>query len=231
MHRVAAALRHLVYPSCCAACSTPLVQGEKDICMDCLLSLPQTGFHLADFNPLRKLLKGRVAVDEITACYYFDKKLRVQRLMHQIKYHGKQDLAVELGRWYGHSLRSSGRFDGLDAIIPVPLHPAREKVRGFNQSAAFGLGLADALKVQLTPGHLYRKANSSSQTRKSRTERWENVHSIFGLHAPEALRGKSLLLVDDVITTGATLEACAVVLHEAGIASLRIATMACALKI
>jgi len=221
----------LIYPRCCEACGNGLNQTEKDICLSCLLHLPKTGFHASGFNPLRNVLKGRLTAETVTAYFFFDKRSRVQRMLHGIKYKGKKELASTIGEWYGHELKDCRWAEAVDVIVPVPLHPAKQAVRGYNQSEAFAAGLSRSLGTELDVTHLYRNSNSSTQTRKTRLERWENVHSIFEVRDPEFFRGKSVLLVDDVITTGATLEACGQVLQEHGAASLHIAAIACALKI
>lgn len=222
---------NLVYPHCCAACGNVLVHQEKDVCVTCLLTLPKTGFHASGFNPLNQLLKGRVEADDVVSYYFFDKGLRVQRLLHHIKYNGRRELAVQLGEWYGHELKEAGSYANVDCIVPVPLHPGRLAVRKYNQSEAFAEGLAAALGKRVESGLLQRTVDTSSQTRKSRIERWENVSDVFSCPCPDELKDCSVLLVDDVITTGATLEACARVLWKHHIRSLKIATIACAQKI
>jgi ComF family protein len=220
----------LIYPSSCMACGNSLNQAEKDVCLSCLLALPRTRFHEGSFNPLNSLLKGRVAVNGIYSCYFFDKGSGVQKLLHSIKYKGKRELAVTLGEWYGHELQPA-LPQPVDCIVPVPLHSSRQAVRGYNQSEAFGEGLAKAMNIPVDGKNLYRRSASATQTRKSRIERWENVDTIFSTHDPAFFRDKSVLLVDDVITTGATLEACAQVLQRLDVRSLQIATIACAVKI
>lgn len=225
------AFTHLIYPRCCITCGSPLSNEEKELCISCLLTLPKTDFHNSSFNPLNKILKGRIKVRSIHSYYYFDKGLRVQRLLHHIKYSGKRDLAVQIGEWYGYDLKKCGVYEDIHYILPVPLHESRLKVRGYNQSEAFAEGLSKSLNIELGKNLVVRNTNTTTQTKKSRIQRWENVSNVFQIPFPEILKNKNILLVDDVITTGATLEACAQEILNAGINSLRIATIACALKI
>lgn len=206
----------LVYPPVCEVCLKNLQRGESFLCMHCLFSLPRTDFNMHKENPLTKLFWGRVQIETGTALFYYDKGGRVQKLVHRLKYKGGIALGNYLGKQLGHHIRSSGHFCGLDYIVPVPLHKDRLKKRGFNQSEIIGHGISTVIEVPQRASILVRVSATQSQTRKRRFMRWENVESVFSVNISEEIRGKHVLLVDDVITTGSTLEACASRLIEQG---------------
>jgi len=216
----------LFFPNLCLGCGQPLIRGEETICSICHFHLPKTYFHNDGDNALNRAFWGRVNVEAVAAFVYFQKGSTVQHLLHQLKYKGKYEIGVRLGRWYGQDLRYADVFKNVDLIIPVPLHPAKQSKRGYNQSRMFAEGLAAEMKAKLEDRCLYRKVNSKTQTRKSRYNRWENVENIFAVKNPERIREKHVLLVDDVITTGATLEACAQVLLQVPGVRVSIATIA-----
>ncbi len=202
-------LLHLFFPELCCGCHQALVDQEEILCMKCLLYLPTTNFHTHDDNPVSKIFWGRVPLEKATAFMYFNKNGLAQELMHQLKYKGRQHIGFYLGKRFGQTLKDQAGFDGLDGIVPVPLHPKKLKKRGFNQSLHIAKGLSVGLEIPCFEKQLIRSEFTSSQTNKSRYERWLNVKSGFSLYEGDVLIGKHLLLVDDVITTGATLEACA----------------------
>ncbi len=223
------AFSRLFYPVNCASCGEALVDRESHICTICQVSLPLTGYHQDSFNPLNDLLKLRLRVDFISSFLLYDQGLSTQNILHAIKYKGNKLLASHLGELYGNDIRHS--FDHpLDYIIPVPLHRRKQRERGYNQSEFWGMGLSKSLSTPLNIHSLSRIQYTSTQTKKSRTDRVKNVENAFRIHSPDQLKGKSILLVDDVITTGATLEACGIALWMAGIRSLNIATIAYAAK-
>lgn len=216
----------LLFPDHCNACETPLFQGEKQICTNCLYDLPYTDFHLCVDNTVAKLFWGRIDCDAAMAMLYFKKATRVQKLIHQLKYQEQTELGVLLGRLLGERLVQSGDYSGADFIIPVPLHPKRERSRGYNQSKFIADGISSVLQLPVMTGQLIRRRETSTQTKKNRYNRFENMRSVFHIVNPDKLEGKHILLVDDVITTGATLEACAQVLQDIGISKLSIAALA-----
>lgn len=171
---------------------------------------------------------GRVQVHAVAACYFFDKGEKVQRLLHRLKYEGCKEVGIRIGELYGPELKTSALFDTVDLIIPVPLHASKEKKRGYNQSLTFAQGLSKSMEVELDNALLYRTKASSTQTRKSRFSRWENVNSLFRLDPTKDIRNKHILVVDDVITTGATLEACIIELLKTEGVKVSVATIACA---
>ncbi|MBN2637554.1 MAG: ComF family protein [Bacteroidales bacterium] len=198
----------LLFPKQCQACGSPLGRHEEVICPSCLYHLPRTHFHLHKENPVKELFHGRILLNTATSFLFFNKGGRVQHLIHQLKYKGKKDVGIYLGKLLGKELNESPLYQDVDLIIPVPLHPAKEKKRGYNQSLMIARGISEEMTGRLAQDILFRKIQSSTQTKKSRYERWQNVKDIFDLRNATQLEGKHVLLVDDVITTGATLEAC-----------------------
>jgi ComF family protein len=198
---------NLIFPKICFACNGVLLKHEKVICTSCQFSLPRTNYHLDKENPLTKVFWGRVDVQNVAAFYSFKKKGRVQNLLHQLKYKGAKEVGERIGELYGFDLLKSSWIDSIDCIIPVPLHPKKMKKRGYNQSEYFARGLSKSTNKKLEITVLYRNKHSDTQTKKSRFNRWENVSEIFDIKNSEEIVGKHILLVDDVVTTGATLEA------------------------
>ncbi len=213
----------LIFPRICACCGNSLWRHEEIICQFCEVHLPATHFHMDPDNPVARTFWGRVRVEAATACYYFNKGSRVQRMVHQLKYKGRKDIGVYLGTRYGYVLRSVPPYCTADAIIPVPLHRKKYMQRGYNQSEQFAIGLAGGMQVPVNRSLLVRTMSTESQTRKSRFSRYQNVKEMFAVTDPEAWRGRHLLLVDDVVTTGATLESCIQALS--GIAGVKISVV------
>lgn len=223
------AFGRLFYPVTCGACGEALVDQESQICTICQLTLPVTNYHLEKRNPLDNLLKLRLRVDFISSYLLYDKGLKTQNMLHAIKYRGQKMLATRLGELYGYDLKDFFPRQP-DCIIPVPLHKRKLRERGYNQSESWALGLANSLGSKVDTTSLVRTVYTNTQTKKSRADRISNVESAFNVPNPQPLKGKHILLVDDVITTGATLEACGLRLWNAGITSLSIATIAYAVK-
>lgn len=216
----------LFYPRLCAGCRAPLVRGEEVICLGCLADLPKTGFEQLPDNPVAQLFWGRTDIRLATAFCRFDKGGAVQHFLHQLKYKGSKEVGEKLGHLLGCDLTRSAAFREVELLIPVPLHPKKERRRGYNQSAEIGKGIAAAMDKPLVTGNLVRNLYSDTQTNKGRFERWENVKTLFDVRNPGLLEGKHLLLIDDVVTTGSTLEACAQVLLNIPGVTVSIATLA-----
>jgi len=202
---------NLIFPRLCCACNNALFKKERVLCANCVVSLPKTNFHSDKENPVNKVFWGRVDVEMATSFYLFSKKSRVQNLLHNLKYKGVKEVGFVVGRLMGLDLKHAEYFSQVDFIVPVPLHKNKLKKRGYNQSEWIAKGLSAAMKIPMNTACLCRKEDSQTQTKKSRYKRWENVGEIFGVSGME-LDGKRILLVDDVVTTGATLEGCAQVL-------------------
>jgi ComF family protein len=197
----------LIYPRYCEACERLLFKHENMICNHCMINLPKSGFHLLPNNPISLALAGRVPVEQTAVLYVFEKGGRVQNLLHAIKYEGQSKLAVMLGNMLGEDIKNRVEFGSVDYFMPIPLHPDKLKKRGYNQSEAFAKGIHQVLKKPISNKHLIRIKNSATQTRKHKFERWENVDGIFTVQQAETFENRHVLLIDDVITTGATLEA------------------------
>jgi ComF family protein len=199
----------LLFPRLCYACGNHLLRNEKLICTKCYISIPRTNYHLIDDNPAEQLFWGRCNICKAAAFSFYNRGSRIRKLIHYLKYKGIREVGYELGKIYGQTLKNSAFTATMDVIIPVPLHPSKKRKRGFNQSEYISGGIAEATGLQLDLKSLVRIALSDTQTKRSRYERWMNVEGIFAVYEPEKLIGKHILLVDDVITTGSTLEACA----------------------
>jgi ComF family protein len=217
----------LFFPRCCAGCQTALVRGEELICTRCVRELPLTDdLRVAD-NPVARKFYGRITISQAAAFLKFQKTGTVQRLLHAIKYKNQPELAVLLGRSFGRRMQESG-WGSFDLVVPVPLHEVRRRRRGYNQSERIAHGIGESLGAPVRESLLIRKVATSTQTRKSRQERWDNVREAFCGSDQQPARGR-ILLVDDVITTGATLESCARVLMDSGCDAVSVACLAEAL--
>jgi len=216
----------LLFPSLCTTCGERLTSQEKFICFDCWHDLPVTNFHVNPENKVAQLFWGRVKIENATSFFSYKKGSRYQHLIHYIKYKGLKELGFETGRKFGFALSESTAFSSVDSIVPVPLHPKKEQKRGYNQCSWIAAGIADVLHKPVIDKNLYRKTFTSTQTRKNRFERWQNVDGIFEVHHPAEFNGKHILLIDDVVTTGATLEACAFPLLKLPDTKVSIATLA-----
>ena len=216
----------LIFPNICICCDEPLVNQEKVICSKCNIDLPRTYYHLAVNNPVEQLFWGRIPIEKATSYFLFQKGSQYQKLLHYLKYKGMRYIGVELGKKFAAELGQTNYFADIDLIVPVPLHPKKERKRGYNQSLAIAEGLALNLKKETDSTNLFRKQYSETQTRKSRFERWENVSDLFDIKSPERFSGKHILLVDDVVTTGSTLEACAQAVQKQAPVKVSIATLA-----
>ena len=199
----------LVFPELCITCGARLASQEKYVCFNCWHDLPITNFHKTKDNKVAQLFWGRVELENATAFFSYKKGSKYQQILHFTKYKGLKELGFETGRKYGFALSESASFSEIDYIVPVPLHPKKQKQRGFNQSTWIAKGIASVLQKPVSENNLYRKVYTSTQTRKNRFERWKNVDGIFDIKNPEEFSSKHILLIDDVVTTGATLEACA----------------------
>lgn len=216
----------LIFPELCAACHASLVQGEDVLCTHCRVSLPFTNFHQQADNIVAQQFWGKLPLQAAYALYYFNKGGNVQRMMHHFKYDGMQRIGHVLGNIAGKQLATNPLFASVDVIIPVPLHKKRLRERGYNQSACFAFGLAERMNAAVELDNLVRIVATETQTHKSRFARSENMKEVFAVARPLELEGKHVLLVDDVITTGSTLEACGMELLKVPGLRLSIATIA-----
>jgi ComF family protein len=228
--QIPGSLLSLFFPDPCAGCGEPLARGTKCLCVDCLIALPRTGHARHRNNPVERIFWGRVPIEAAFSELHFTRHSIVQSLLHEIKYRGNREAALFSGRMMGRSIRDIPPFNTIEAILPLPLHRERERHRGYNQSAVIGEGIASIMEVPLVTDLLLRHEATGTQTRKSRPERWENVRNAFQVGGQPDLEGRTVLLVDDVVTTGATLEAAAEVMIRRTGCRICIATLAYANK-
>lgn len=219
-------LRHIFYPHICVGCGSDTLPEDRFLCFKCQSDLPRTFFAMHGNNPLEKIFWGRIPLAHACSEVYFSKDSAVQNIIHQFKYAAQKEVAIECGRWMGKSLLNSGRFSDVDVIVPVPLHKSKQKRRGYNQSLLICRGINEIWSLPIIIDNVQRVTATSTQTRKKRIERWENVKESFIVSNSEALQNKHILLVDDVITTGATIEACGSKILEVPDVRLSIASFA-----
>ncbi len=217
----------LIYPNTCLLCNETLTQQESHLCLMCLHKLPKTNYHLQTENPVEKRFWGKVHVERATSFLYFQKGESVQKLLHRLKYKGEKEIGELLGKQFAHDLKDS-TFAEIDLIVPVPLHKKRYNKRGYNQSAQIAKGLSETLNKPVDTQTVVRNTENETQTQKSVYERFENTANIFSLTDNTAFENKHILLVDDVLTTGSTLEACAQAILHTKNAKVSIVTLALA---
>ena len=205
---------NLLFPRLCLACSEPISFNETFICLECQATLPETDFHLSKKNPFTERFDGRLPIETAAALFFFTKKSKTQHLIHQIKYDDKREVAFELGRCLGQKLTQQAHYQGIDFLIPVPMHPKKLIQRGFNQAEIFANGLSEVLNIPVQTSVLKKIKMTETQTKMSRLQRMSNTEDVFHLTNPSVLHKKNILIVDDVMTSGATLESCANVLLE-----------------
>lgn len=221
---------HLFFPHHCQGCGSDILPKQNFLCLHCMSSLPYTGYEQIENNPIENIFRGRVPVKAASSCFYFSKGHLIQHCIHQLKYKGNKAAGEYLGLQMGKTLLKTDRFSQLDYLVPLPLYADKEFKRGYNQSAVICKGMAEAMGTPVLLNHVIRKRQTATQTKKHRAERWENVVGSFAVKNPETLQGKNILLVDDVITTGATLEACAQTMLQVRGITLSFATLASASK-
>jgi ComF family protein len=220
----------LIYPRKCEACGNLLFKHESYVCNYCLLNLPKSNYHKHVGNPLEHVFSGRIACEYAMSFYVFEKSGKVQKLLHHIKYEDQKELAAFLGKQYAAELLKDFKVLPFDVVVPIPLHKNKLKQRGFNQSEWFAKGISEAASIPMDVEALARLTQTATQTRKKKYERWENVEGIFNLSTNHSLNGKHVLLVDDVITTGATIEAAYQVLKNVEGLKISVAAIAFANK-
>lgn len=223
-------LLHLFIPHQCAGCGSDIMSRQQVLCMHCINRLPVTSFHNHADNPIEKIFWGRMPVTSAASYLYFSKDSVLQHIVHEIKYKGNKELGYFMGRKMGEALLYSQRFNDIDALVPLPLFAARERKRGYNQAFLLCRGMSEVLSLPVLNRVIGRHTSSETQTNKNRIDRWLNMQGKFELQQPGVIGGKHILLVDDVITTGATLEACGQELLTVPGTRLSIMTMAYTVK-
>jgi len=220
----------LFFPHNCMGCGSDVLSKDSMLCLRCNSSLPYTGYESIENNPIENIFRGRVTIKEAASTFYFSKGHLVQHLIHQLKYKGNKDVGQYLGALMGKTLLQSNRFSNIEYLVPLPLYADKEFKRGFNQSTVICNGMSDTMQIPVMNNNVIRQRYTDTQTKKHRAERWENVEGSFAVKDPIKLHGKNVLLVDDVITTGATLEACAQCLQQVPGINISFATLASASK-
>lgn len=219
---------NLFFPKVCCACSSFLSDNEDTLCIDCRHDLPVTNFHFEDNTTIAKTLLGRAKIELGTALFRYEKQGPVQQLIHHLKYKEQEHIGTLLGAWLGGELKTVLAYQTIDMVIPVPMHKKKLKTRGYNQVTKFGQEIAKALDAVYVDDVLVKISNTTSQTKKGRWARWHNNTDLFAVKNILKIENKHILLVDDIITTGATLEACCSALYQAKKLKISIATMAIA---
>lgn len=216
----------LFFPDVCLSCKLQLTKNETVICTTCRHDFTQTDYTTKPQNQLEKSFYGRIPIQEATALFYFHKKGKIQELIHELKYKGHQEIGVFFGNWLGNEISENNRFKTIDCIVPVPLHPKKLKKRGYNQLTKFGQALSSTLNIPFVEHKLGKIESTTTQTHKGKDARWKNVKELFHLTDITFFENKHILLIDDVITTGATLEACSNELLKSKNVKISIAVMA-----
>jgi len=222
---------NLFYPNICLVCHNALVHGEDVICISCLYKIPRTRYWNETDNAVAKIFWGRVNIENASSFFYFSKGSKYRKLLHQLKYNGRQDVGIKLGKEFGRELQRSNIYKNIDAIIPVPLHAKRLKQRGYNQAEMIANGMSKGMGKPVITDVLLRNQYTQTQTKKNREERVKNVSEAFTIINPEKISNLHILLVDDVVTTGATLEVCANIILANASSKVSVATLAFAYNI
>ena len=217
---------HLLYPQICFGCGTDQVEKNKPLCNPCIHDLPFTDFFSINENPVEKIFWGRVPVLYAGALLFFTKDSLVQTLMTQLKYHHNKKVGILFGQLMGHAIAAEKKFEQIDLLIPIPILPSKINSRGYNQSQVIAMGMQQVWNRPIFGDVLTKKNWSNSQTKKDRKARLQQVPDLFILNHPNRIEGKNILLVDDVLTTGATLEAAIATLMAGSPASISIAVAA-----
>lgn len=228
MKNILASVGQLLFPNLCVCCDGYLSQQEEAICDICMYTLPRFELYDVKDNPLAKKFWGRLNLEAVSAYLSYKSTNDVKKLLHELKYKGNIDLGVEMGRWLGIALQKTDYFKKIDYVVPIPLHPARYKFRGYNQSDLLGKGLCDVMGLPLLTDVVVRERYNGTQTKKKRYERYINSKELFRVSDPLKLEGKHILLLDDVITTGSTIESCGEVLLDVDRLKLSVASLAVA---
>lgn len=219
-------LINLFFPKVCLSCNHALLDNEIYICTNCRHDLPVTNYHLDDSDQVKKVFYGRVKLKKATALLRFQKKGIVQQLIHNLKYKGHQEIGTFLGAWLGDELKNIDNYKDIDLVIPVPLHKRKLRKRGYNQVTLFAKEIAKSLNIEYIDSVLVKVNDTASQVNKSRLSRWNSNNETFAIQNLNLIDNKHVLLVDDIITTGATIEACTNQLLKAKNVKISVATMA-----
>ncbi len=217
----------LFFPRCCMVCGRPMAKGEECLCVCCNMKLPRTNLHKYPDNAVEQLFWGKIPIERATSYLYYRKGSDFRQILYRLKYRGEKQVGEIMGRYMAAELLSSGFFRDLDVVIPVPLHEKKKRARGYNQSEWIAMGVRAITGIPIDAEAVQRIKNTETQTRKTTFQRWENVDQIFMLRHPERFEGKHILIMDDVLTTGATALACAAAFEK--VRGIRISVLTLAL--
>lgn len=223
-------LLRLFFPKCCIVCGDVLYNGEEVLCTHCNLSLPRTGYHLIENNPVEQLLAGRFPMVRATSYFFYNHGGSYTKIVHALKYGGRSDIGVSMGRIMANELSASHFFSDIDLIVPIPLHPKRQRERGYNQSESLAKGLSAITGIPVSINCVRRRVYTKTQTKKSFLDRIDSMKEAFELSGKEEIGGKHILVVDDVLTTGSTLTACIDAMLAAGDVRFSVLTLTLAGK-
>lgn len=219
---------NLLFPNLCVACDENLVKGEHFVCLKCLNEIPKTNFHLQKENSVEQRFWGKVPIEKATSYFFFQKGSKFQHLLHELKYKNNKEIGEYLGKYSASELINHSFLQNIDLIVPVPLHPKREAKRGYNQSEWICKGISEITQKPMSARNLIRNRENTTQTKKSVFERYENTQGIFEVKNPAEFADKHILLVDDVLTTGSTIEACMQELQKVENVKISVFTLAVA---
>lgn len=204
----------LFLPDVCVVCGAELIEGESGVCLKCLFKIPKTNNFRDENNSAEVLMAGRIPFERIATFSYFAKGGVLSPMIHQLKYNNRKDIGLLLGKIFGKDLLNSEFIKELDLVVPVPLHPKKKRQRGYNQAEVIAHGLSEVTDIPVVINNLIRVVYNPTQTKRTKTERWDNVKGIFDVKDSNLFDNKHILLVDDVITTGSTIEACGIALQK-----------------
>jgi ComF family protein len=217
---------HLFFPHICSGCGSDLINDGQLICLQCSESLSTTQFAAHQNNPVEKIFRGRIDITNAMGLLYFTKDSVLQNLLHEFKYRGKKEIGFYFGKMMGNALIKSNLYNNIDALIPLPLFSSKEKIRGYNQATVLCEGINEVMNVPVLKNTIIRATATETQTRKNRIERWQNIEGKFEVKDSTSIQNKHILLIDDVVTTGATLESCAMELLRVEGTKVSIGTLA-----
>lgn len=220
------AISHFLYPSICLGCKKHEIGQNEWLCLSCLNALPFTGFENTRDNPVEQLFWGRLPISFASSCFFYVEKTPIQRLIHEVKYKERQAVGKWLGQIMGKQLETVFRSNMVDCMVPMPLHPKKQKQRGYNQASLLCEGINSITGCAFDEHILFRNYNTPTQTKKTRIERWDNVSEVFSIPCAAAINNKHIVLIDDVITTGASTEACAARLINEGARAVSVCSLA-----
>ena len=226
IHSVATDFIHLFFPHVCAGCGSDVINIDHQLCLHCIADLPFTNFFEQTGNPVERKFYGRIPVINAASAYFFTKDSLIESLVYELKYKGNKAIGFYMGQMMGHLLQNNRRFNDVDIIVPLPLNARRLKKRGYNQSVMLSEGITSVWSKPIVTNAVIRKINTETQTHKGRITRWENMDGVFAVDEPSLLQDKHVLLVDDIVTTGASLEACGAEILKVAGTKLSIATLA-----